>query len=67
MVFTVSLATVFFCAPNQMVITNNVWFALVGEGILSVNNLAKFCKNHWHQVVTNLKYPASLPDPETDG
>ena len=67
MVFTVALVTAFFCAPNQMVPANNVRVALVNEGIVSVNDLAEFCKNHWHQVVKNLKYPASLLDPENDG
>ena len=67
MVFTVALATKFFCAPNQMGLANNVRVALVGEGIVSVNNLAEFHKNHWHQVVTKLKYPASFLYPENDG
>ena len=66
MVFTIALATAFFCAPNQMGLTNNVRVALVDEGIVSVNDLAEFRKNHWHQVVTNLKYPAILPDPNND-
>ena len=66
MVFTVDLATAFFCAPNQMGLANNVWVALVDEGIISVNNLAEFRKNHWYQVVRNLKYPAILPDPDND-
>ena len=67
MVFTVALATALFCALNQMGLANNVRFALVDEGIVSINNLAEFLKNHWHQVVTNLKYPASLQDPDNDG
>ena len=67
MVFTVDLATAFFCGPNQMGLVDNVQVALVDEGILSVNDLAEFRKNHLHQVVTNLKYPASLPDPDNDG
>ena len=50
-----------------MVPANNVRVALVNEGIVSVNNLAEFRKNHWHQVVTNLKYPASFPDPDNNG
>ena len=66
MVFTVAIATAFFCAPNQMELANNVQVALVDEGIVSVNNLADFRKNHWHQVVKNLKYPASFPDPDKD-
>ena len=49
MVFTVALATAFFCAPNHMGLANNVWAALVEEGIVSINNLAEFCKNHLHQ------------------
>ena len=50
-----------------MGLANYVWVALVYEGIVSVNNLTEFCKNRWHQVVTNLKYLASLPDPDNDG
>ena len=67
MVFTVALATAFFCAPNQMGLANNVQVVLVNKGIVSFINLAEFRKNHWHQFVTNLKYPASLPDPDNDG
>ena len=67
MVFTVALATAFFRAPNQIGIANNVRVTLVDEGIVSVNDLAGFRKNHWHQVVTNLKYPASFPDPDNYG
>ena len=67
MVFTVALATALFCAPNQMGLANNVRVALVDKGIVSVNDLADSRKNHWHQVVTNLKYPASFPDPDNDG
>ena len=67
MVFTVYLATAFLCAPNQMGLANNVRVALFDEGVVSVNNLAEFRKNHWHQVVTNLKYPSSFPDPDNDG
>ena len=67
MVFTVALAITFFCAPNQMGLANNVRVALVDEGIVSVNDLSEFFKNHWPQVVTNLKYPASLPNPDNDG
>ena len=67
MVFTVAVSTVFFCAPNQMGLVNNVWFAFVDNRIVSVNDLADFCKNHWHQVVKNLKYPATLPDPNNNG
>ena len=67
MVFTVALDTVFLYAPNQMGLTNNVRVALVGEGVVNVNYLAEFYNNHWHQVVKNLKYPASLPDPEKYG
>ena len=58
MIFTVYLATKFFCVPNQMGLANNVRFAL---------DLAECRKNHWHQVVTNLKYPASLPDLDNNG
>ena len=67
MVFTVALATEFFCAPNQMGLLNNILVALDYKGIVSVNDLAEFCKNHWYQVVTNLKYPASFPDPDNNG
>ena len=66
MVFTVAIAPTFFCAPNQMGLANNVWVGLVDEGIVSVNDLAEFCKKHWHQVVTILMYPASLPDPDNN-
>ena len=50
-----------------MGLTNNVQVALVDEGIVSVNDLSDFRKNNWHQVVTHLKYPDSLPDPENNG
>ena len=39
MVSTFALANAFFCAPNQMGLENNVWVALIDEGILSVNDL----------------------------
>ena len=45
----------------------DVQVALVDEGILGVNDIAEFCKNHWRQVVANLNYPASLMDPENYG
>ena len=67
MVFTCALATAFFCATNHMGLVNNFRVALDNKGIVSVNDLADFCKKNWHQVVTNLKYPASLPDPDNDG
>ena len=67
MVFTCALATAFFCATNHMGLVNNFRVALVDKGIVSINDLAEFRKNHWHQVVTNLKYPASLTDPDNDG
>ena len=47
-----------------MGLAHNVWVALVDEGIVSVNDIGEFRKNHWHQVVTNLKYLASFPDPD---
>ena len=66
MIFTVALATAFSGAKNQLGLANNVQVALVNKGNVSVNDLSEFCKNHLHQVVTNLKYPASLPDPDND-
>ena len=50
-----------------MGLTNNVQVALVDKGIVSVNDLSDFRKNNWHQVVTHLKYPDSLTDPENYG
>ena len=67
MVCTDAIATAFFCVLNQIGLTNKVRVILVDEGIVSINDLAEFCNNHWHQVVTNLKYPASLQDPDNDG
>ena len=67
MVFTVALATALFCGTNQMGLENNARVSLVDEGIISVNNLAEFRKNHWHQVVKNLKYLASLTDLDYNG
>ena len=64
MVFTVALATAFLCAPNHMGLTNNVRVAFFGEGIVSFNDLEEFHENHWQEVVTNFKCPASFPDPE---
>ena len=67
MVFTVALATALFCGTNQMGLENNARVSLVDEGIISVDNLAEFRKNHWHQVVKNLKYLASLTDLDYNG
>ena len=67
MVLTNAQTTAFFTAATQMGLAEAARVALRGEGIDTVEDLSEFQKNHWNQVVTNLKYPASLPDPENDG
>ena len=67
MVFTNAQLTTFFTTAAQLALSNEARAALEIEGIVAPDDLAEFRKTHWAQVVTNLKYPAGIPDPNNPG